>query len=280
MRPRALVRPISGLLLMNRSRVLFLSLAAALTIAAAPEQPPLVAVIDSGVARTAELGPALVAEYDTASAQPRAPFEPRFDHGTMVAMILLRAAAGHVRIVSMRIDDPAGCPANANPPCQPSPQPVARAIRQATALGVQAINLSLALQDDPAIVAAVHDAAAKGITVVMAAGNDGLNHPGNLSMARAGFPHAVLVGALDTGGKPWTGTNRPSDESRPGYLYAWQQGVDVPTARLTGAAVTGTGTSFAAPIETARLVMKTVTAVTAPPTRSGPDETAGASISS
>ena len=89
--------------------------------------------------------------------------------------------------------------------------------------------------------------------VVLAAGNDGLDRPGNLSLARAAFPWAILVGALDATGAPWAGTNRP--ETNPeGYHYAWQPGVDVPTATATGAAAIATGTSFAAPIETARLL--------------------------
>lgn len=233
---------------------LLVAVAAALSIAAAPPPAPLVAVIDSGVARTAELAPVLVAEYDTASRPARPSFQPRFDHGTMVATILSRAAERHVRIVSFRIDDADGCPPHLHPPCQSDPKPVARAIRQATALGAQAINLSLALQDDPSIVAAVQQATRRGVTVVMAAGNDGLDHPGNLSMARAGYPHAVLVGALDADGHPWTGTNRPSKDHIPRYRYEWQRGVDVPTASAAGASVTGTGTSFAAPIETARLL--------------------------
>jgi hypothetical protein len=242
-------------------KALLLPLAALLGAAApiAPAERPRVAIIDSGVARTAELAPLVSAEYDMASMPGRAAFKPRYDHGTMVATILARAAHGWVDIVSLRIDDPAGCPTGANPPCQPSAAPIARAIRHATALHVDAINISLALDANPAITAAIHDAAAKGIRVVLAAGNNGLDHPGNLAPARAAYPNAVLVGALDSAGQPWSGTNRP--EARPqGYNYAWQLGVKVPTAAADGRAVTGTGTSFAAPIETARLLAARVTA--------------------
>jgi hypothetical protein len=237
-------------------RMMFLALVALLAGAAsAPYQQarPRVAVIDSGVARTAELRDLVLAEYDMAAVPARAAFVPRYDHGTMVATILARAANRRVDIVSLRIDDPAGCPAKVNPPCQPSAAPIAEAIRRATTLHVDAINLSLALADDPAITRAVHDAAAQGIPVVMAAGNDGLAHPGNLDMARAAYPSAVLVGALDASGKSWPHTNRP-DAAPAGYNYVWRLGVDVPTALANGRAVTGTGTSFAAPIETARLM--------------------------
>jgi hypothetical protein len=210
-------------------------------------------VIDSGIARTAELAPWLVAEYDTGSVPGRPAYRPRYDHGTMVATILVREARQAVDILSFRIDDPAGCPDHLQPPCQTSPGPVAEAIRKATGLGVDAINLSLKLQDHPAIVEAIRDAAARNIRVVIAAGNEALAHPGNLPMARAGYPNAVLVGALDNEGRPWRGTNLP-DKAHGGYAYVWQRGVDVPTVAAMGAPILGTGTSFAAPIETARII--------------------------
>lgn len=230
--------------------LLFLTLAATPVAAA----PPLVAVIDSGVAATPELKPLLVGEVDVASATGRTAFQPRFDHGTMVATILARASGQRVRILSFRIDDPAGCPAGAAPPCQPSAAPIARAIRLATAAGVDAINLSLSLKDDVAIASAVEDATAKGIRVVMAAGNDGMDHPVNVRMAMAGYPRAVLVGALDAQGRAWSGGNAPGEHSAGRYNFVWQRGVAVPTRAADGRAVLGTGTSFAAPIETARLV--------------------------
>lgn len=226
--------------------------------AAAPKVPaaakhPVVAIIDSGVARTPEIGGAVVAEYDMAVKPGRPAFEPRYDHGTMVATILLREAKQPLDIVSLRIDDLQGCPEGANPPCQRSVEPIVEAIRKATDLGVSVINISLNLKDDPRIVNAVKDAAKHGITVVLAAGNDGADHPGNLGMAKAGFPNTVLVGALDAAGQPWKGTNRP-EAGDPGYRYVWQRGVEVPTELADGSQVVATGTSFAAPIEAARLL--------------------------
>lgn len=213
---------------------------------------PLVAVIDSGVAQTVELGPVLIAEYDMAGKRPL--FEPRYDHGTMVATILARESHGQVGIVSFRIDDPAGCPAGWAPPCQSSAAPIVAAIRLATELRVQAINISLALKDDAGIADAVRDATAQGIIVVLAAGNNGLDHPGNLRMARAGYPRAVLVGALDASGQPWSGGNRPGAIRWFDYDYVWRRGVDVPTVDREGQPVFATGTSFAVPIEAARLM--------------------------
>jgi hypothetical protein len=234
-------------------KTLLAGLAASVVVVAPVSARPIVAIIDSGVARTSELAPLLVAEYDIASSVARPVFRPSYDHGTMVATIFARAVRRDVGIVSFRIDDPAGCPVGANPPCQPDAAPIAAAIRRATSLKVDAINISLALGRDPRITAAIRDAGLHGIRVVLAAGNDGLGHPGNLGPARAAYPQAVLVGALDAAGKPWSGTNRP-DIDTPGYNYTWQFGVNVPTRGADGRNVTGTGTSFAAPLETARVI--------------------------
>lgn len=238
---------------MRRLRALGIGL---FLITGAAEARPLVAIIDSGIARTDELLPVLVAEYDMAQAPARPAFMPSVDHGTMVATILSRAANGGADIVSMRIDDPAGCPGAQTPPCQPSAAPIVAAIRKAVALRVRAINISLALKNDPAITAAIRDAADQGIAVVLAAGNNGLAHPGNLSMARAGYPRTVLVGALDASGAAWSGANRPEPIRWFDYNYVWCLGVDVPTTARDGQPVTVTGTSFAAPVETARLLVK------------------------
>jgi len=229
---------------------------AALCSAAPAAARPVVAIIDGGVAKTPELQPLLRAEYDMAATPPRATFHPSSDHGTMVATIFARASKGAADIVSLRIDDPAGCPVGRPAPCQGAAAPVAAAIRKAVSLGVDAINISLALKDDPAIVAAIHDAAQHGIAVVMAAGNHGLDRPDNLAMARAGFPTSVLVGALQANGQPWDETNRPLAGATKGYNYVWRLGVNVPGRTAAGVPATGTGTSFAVPIETARLITK------------------------
>jgi hypothetical protein len=214
---------------------------------------PRVAVIDSGIARTPELSGSLIAEYDMGVTPGRPAFQPHDSHGTMVATILLREAGRPIDIISLRIDDPAGCPPGSNPPCQKDAEPIANAIRKATELRVSVINISLNLKDHPLIVEAVREASERGIRVVLAAGNEGLDRPGNLAMATAGFPNTILVGATDAAGRPWEGSNRPQ-AGTPGYLYVWQHGVAVPTVTADGSTAVATGTSFAAPIETARLL--------------------------
>ena len=218
-----------------------------------PTTRPRIAVIDSGIARTPELADMLIAEYDMAADPARPPFQPATSHGTMVATILLREAARPVELISLRIDDPAGCPGGLTPPCQGDARPIADAIRAAMRLDVDAINISLSVKDDPSIAQAVGEAARRGIKVVLAAGNDGHDRPANLALARAGFPNAILVGAVNPDGRPWSGTNRP-EPGTPGYFYVWQEGVRIPTVLADGTEVVATGTSFAAPIETARLL--------------------------
>lgn len=213
---------------------------------------PRVAVIDSGIARTGELVGAVVAEYDMATDVPRPAFQPRFNHGTQIATVLHREAKGQVEIVSIRIDDPAGCPKGHNPPCQPDAGVIARAIYQAMRLNVDAINISLAMPDDPGIAKAVYYATRQGVLVVMAAGNDGMDHPGNLGIAKAGMPRTVLVGATDASGAVWRRTNRPEPGRALPYNYSWQLGVDVPTMNADGTETRASGTSISAPIETAR----------------------------
>gem|GEM_PF-1656027 len=213
------------------------------------EARPLVAVIDSGVGATAELRPHLVGEIDAAARPARPALRPRFDHGTKVATVLSRAARGRADILSIRVDDPAGCAFGRNPPCQRDPAVIAWAIHAAVAHRADVINISMALMDAPAISDAVAFAAWSGTLVVIASGNDGRRVPGNLSHARAGYPNAVLVGALERDGTVWARSNRPAGSSTPGYNFAWRWGAGVPSAAADGTPVVASGTSIAAPVE-------------------------------
>lgn len=230
-----------------RCVTLFLVVSATL-IASAATARPLVAVIDSGIAVTAELRPHLVGEVDAAARPARARLKPRFDHGTKVATILSRAAAGQADILSIRVDDPAGCPSGVNPPCQSDRNVIAWAVYAAVAHRADVINISMALMDAPVISRAVSFAAWHGTQVVIASGNDGRLVPNNLSHARAGYPNAVLVGALEPDGSMWLKSNRPPT-SPVGYSFTWRWGARVPTALMDGTPTVASGTSLAAPIE-------------------------------
>ncbi len=231
---------------MRRVRFLLTFLACLLSVPTAAR--PLVAVIDSGIARTDELRPYLIGEIDVASPRPRPAFQPRFDHGTMIATVLQRTAGGKAAILSLRVDEPAGCPSGRNPPCQRNPGVVAWAIYQAVAHRADVINISMALPDAPVISRAIAFAAWHGTQVVLASGNDARHVPGNLGHARAGYPNAVLVGALNRDGTPWPKTNRPATDATDGYIFTWRWGADMPTVGLNGPK-TASGTSLAAPIE-------------------------------
>ena len=227
---------------------LFLVASATLSTSAAIARP-LVAVIDSGIAVTAELRPHLVGEVDAAARPARAMLVPRFDHGTKVATILSRAAGGQADILSIRVDAPVGCPAGVNPPCQSNRDVIAWAIYAAVARRADVINISMALMDAPVISRAISFAAWHGTQVVIASGNDGRLVPNNVSHARAGYPNAVLVGALESDGSMWRKSNRPATSTPAGYSFTWRWGASVPTALMDGTPTVASGTSLAAPIE-------------------------------
>jgi hypothetical protein len=89
----------------------------------------------------------------------------------------------------------------------------------------------------------------------MAAGNQGQERPANLAAAIAGHPATVLVGALDAFGEPWENSNKPDAASGADYNFVWRPGVEVWTAGADGAPVQASGTSLAAPMETASILV-------------------------
>lgn len=107
---------------------------------------------------------------------------------------------------------------------------VANGINKAVAAGSTVINLSLTYIPSPDIVAAVNNAAAKGVFIVWAGGNSSaalVNNANSLGFTPTAINHILLVGALDT-----TATKLASFSNRPG------NGAFVSTA--------GTRTSYAA----------------------------------
>ena len=173
-----------------------------------------VAVIDSGIAGSADFGSRVVAAYDfTNGARPAAPSD-EYGHGTHVAGLIggsgsllagnpYQGVGPQVRLISMKVLDADGSGRTSD---------VIRAVEYATArrsaLGIQIINLSLghpiyeAASSDP-LVRAVEAASRAGIVVVVAAGNHGTD-PSTGEIAYAGItspgnaPSAITVGALNT----------------------------------------------------------------------------------
>jgi hypothetical protein len=78
---------------------------------------------------------------------------------------------------------------------------VSNGINKAVAAGVGVINLSLTYMVTPDIVAAINNAAAKGVFIVWAGGNDGKALMANANtngLSRAAINHLIFAGALDT----------------------------------------------------------------------------------
>lgn len=91
---------------------------------------------------------------------------------------------------------------------------VANGINKAVAAGVTVINLSLTYMPTADIVAAVNNAAAKGVFVVWAGGNEAkalLNNGNTLGLTQNAINHLVFAGALDT-----TATKLASFSNTPG----------------------------------------------------------------
>jgi hypothetical protein len=78
---------------------------------------------------------------------------------------------------------------------------VSNGINKAVAAGVGVINLSLTYMVTPDIVAAINNAAAKGVFIVWAGGNDGKALVANANtngLTQAAINHLIFAGALDT----------------------------------------------------------------------------------
>jgi len=116
----------------------------------------------------------------------------------------------------------------------------AAGIRWATANGVNVINVSLTSPtDDPSLDAAIADAAAHGIVVVLAAGNEASTDPSAGGYPAAASPDAISVAGADASGHlfPWSNHGSWVQIAAPGTL---------PALTLKGRAFSATGTSASA----------------------------------
>jgi serine protease AprX len=171
-----------------------------------------VAVIDSGIAASADFGNRIVGFFDFTNGAKATTPSDAFGHGTHVAGLI--ASAGQlsseasyqgvgpqIRLIGMKVLDATGAGRTSD-----AIRAVEYAIARRSALGIQIINLSLGhpiyepAKRDP-LVRAVEAASRSGIVVVTAAGNYGTNrdtgqrgYGGITSPGNA--PSAVTVGAL------------------------------------------------------------------------------------
>jgi len=117
-----------------------------------------------------------------------------------------------------------------------------KGIHYATANGARVINLSLGgRQASPELLAAIRDAEAAGVLVVMAAGNNGSPVP-SFPAAYAG-QIGLAVGAIDATGTLAGFSNRAGDVT---IDYVSAPGVSVVSTILNNQTATWTGTSMAA----------------------------------
>lgn len=175
-----------------------------------------IAIIDSGIAPSADFAGRLTAFYDfTRGGIPTAPIDP-YGHGTHVAGIIgasgvtserwkYRGVGAGARLIGLRVLD-----ANGSGATSQVLQAIEFAIAKRQILGIDVINLSLghpiyeSAATDP-LVRAVERASAAGIVVVTAAGNYGFNRDAGRS-GYAGItspghaPSAITVGAVQAAG--------------------------------------------------------------------------------
>jgi serine protease AprX len=182
-----------------------------------------VAVVDSGIAPSADFGDRITAFYDFTIGGAATVASDPYGHGTHVAGLvggsgamsegMYRGMASGVSLIGLRVLDAQGSGRTSD---------VIAALEFATinknALGIDVMNMSLghppleSAATDP-LVAAVEQASAAGIIVVVSAGNIGLNPqtglPGYGGITSPGdAPSAITVGAVDT-----AGTGDRSDDS-------------------------------------------------------------------
>ena len=177
--------------------------------------------------------------YETLSGSNR---EPDADHGTAVAVLmvgedpsgLLAGFARGARLHAISVFS------NSDEGEETTVEAIAAAIDRLAGQGVRLINLSLAGPENPALGNAVAAAAARGVVMVGASGNE--RRPFVAWPAAA--PGVIAVTAVDAQRRRFRQANTGED------IEFAAPGVDVYAARARGAGYVS-GTSFAAPIVTA-----------------------------
>ena len=166
-----------------------------------------------------------------------------YGHGTAVASLMLQVAP-HATILPLRVIAPNGTA---------SADTVARAIDYAVAHGADVINLSIVSGVDSTLSTAIGNAAAKGIYVTMAAGNQGTNpvmYPSRFAGQNSTLgQYSLSVGSIET-------SNVQSDFSNYGnQLEVLAPGRLLTTAYPNQVFAQVTGTSFASPVVAGTLAL-------------------------
>jgi len=219
--------------------VALLSLGGSTEAPTTPQNHGMVGMIDGGVSTHPSLRAASIEQRGFAGSGPRPS-----GHGTAVASLIVGSDGrfqGAASGLSLLVADVYG-----GDPTEGSALTIARALGWLTARGIRVINVSLVGPANPLLERAVAVARARGILIVAAVGNDGPAAPPSYP---ASYPGVVAVTGVDSRNRalPEAGKALHLDFAAPGADMA---------AALPGSGYASVrGTSFAAPLVTARLVM-------------------------
>jgi hypothetical protein len=161
--------------------------------------------------------------------------QPEDDHGTDVALVAAAARndsgvmgiAWNANLMVLRADTPGSCATavagNPNSGCTFSDANIAAGIDRATQAGANVINLSIGGPSaGPAVRAAISRAAASGVVVVVAAGNDaganGSGDPNNpdgfaAAIRASGNGNVIIASSVDSSGTISSFANRAGTEA-------------------------------------------------------------------
>lgn len=146
------------------------------------DAPILLCVIDAGCSRED------VETIDLTSSDPTAPADPA--HGDAICTIL-RACAPSARLLMLRCFS-----ASLDTPGERLPTAVKRAVE----LGADILCMPWTTLDaDPALLAALNEATAAGVTLIAPVGNIGVIGLPTESMYPASWPNVIAVGGVDPG---------------------------------------------------------------------------------
>jgi len=200
--------------------------------------PAPIGMIDGGVSAHPSLRDAAIEQRGFTAQGPRAS-----GHGTAVASLMVGSDGGFrgaARGASLLVADVYG-----GDPAGGSALAIARALGWLTTRGVRVINMSLVGPANPLLERAIAAAAHQGVLIVAAVGNDG---PAAPPAYPASYPGVIAVTGVDNHNRalPEAGKALHLDYAAPGADMA---------AALPGSGYgTVRGTSFAAPLVTARLI--------------------------
>jgi len=208
----------------------------------------LAAVIDSGVdGRHRELAGTVTQSVDVTGASVEKP--PAEAHGTAIAGIIaahdqMSGVAPGARIMAIRAFAPPSGKGGANRSgSQGSSQAVILGLEAAVQAKARVVNMSFAGPRDPLLSEALAAAAARGVVLVAAAGNDG---PDAAPAWPAADPHVIAVTATDANDQRIAAASRGDHIAiaapgadiiapAPGDAYQFSTGSSMAAAHVTGA---------------------------------------------